>query len=483
MTNKLLKSGFYNTAGGAIRVGLALLTIPILIHLLGVEEYGLWVLASTVLGLVALAEAGLAMATTVFISQDLGKEDIDGLSQTLTVTVGAVLVMATLAAVLLWVSSEAIVSLFPKLEQVQERTIIQALQLGGLAVWARLLQQVLIGIEQAYQRYGLINLLNTLQWVLLSLGLFAIAYRGGHTIELMYWQVALSLATLLSHVCVARFLLQGISPRWAWNLKKGVAIVHYSLMSWATSLGGAIFLRCDRLIVGSFLGSETLAIYAAITDAAGAINLLSSLPVQPLLPILSHQSENFSHPQVRQQVKQFLEINGFVALAMGSFLFIFAPFIMSIMIGHAVNKGNIFAFQAAAVIYALYSLNAVGYYVLLSLAINIGMLIVLASGCLTIALIFVGTNTFGLLGAVLGNLGYLTTWLLLFFAMQKLNFASSLWIQALAFPLVWFLSCILVSLYIPENFEARLALFSAQIIIMLFWFLSAQQHNRKLAKH
>jgi Polysaccharide biosynthesis protein len=69
----MLKNGFYNAAAGAVRVGLAILTIPVLIRLMGVEEYGLWALASAIVGIVTLAEAGLSTATTVFVSQDLGQ--------------------------------------------------------------------------------------------------------------------------------------------------------------------------------------------------------------------------------------------------------------------------------------------------------------------------------------------------------------------------------------------------------------------------
>ena len=122
MKDSFLKNGFYNTAGGIIRIGLAILTIPLLIRLIGVEEYGLWTLASSVIAIVGLAEAGLATATTVFVSQDLGKEDSDGLSQTLTVTVGAMLILATIAAFALWFGAEGIVSIFTKLDNTQQLT-------------------------------------------------------------------------------------------------------------------------------------------------------------------------------------------------------------------------------------------------------------------------------------------------------------------------------------------------------------------------
>jgi O-antigen/teichoic acid export membrane protein len=38
--NNFLKNGFYNTSAGIIRIGLAILTIPLLIRLIGIEDYG-----------------------------------------------------------------------------------------------------------------------------------------------------------------------------------------------------------------------------------------------------------------------------------------------------------------------------------------------------------------------------------------------------------------------------------------------------------
>jgi hypothetical protein len=54
--SNFLKNGFYNTVAGIIRIGLAILTIPLLIRLIGIEEYGLWTLASTVIIVVSVTK-------------------------------------------------------------------------------------------------------------------------------------------------------------------------------------------------------------------------------------------------------------------------------------------------------------------------------------------------------------------------------------------------------------------------------------------
>ncbi len=474
----MLKNGFYNAAAGLVRMGLALLTIPLLIRIIGVEEYGLWTLASAVVGLVALAEAGLSTTTTVFVCQDLGKEDIDGLSQTLTVTVGAMLVLATLAAISLWIGAETIVNLFPKLRQAQQLSVIQTLQIGGLVVWARLQQQVLIGVEQAYQRYGLMNLLNTIQWLLLSLGLLAVAWLGGRIVELMQWQAVASVAVLLSHLWMVRSLLKGIHLRPVWNVKKAIIIARHSLMIWMTTLGGAIFARGDRLVVGSFLGFETLGVYAAITEATGAINSFSALPVQPLVPVLINQTAKHTSSQdLKQLVKQALEVNALVALGCGALLYMFAPFIMHLMLGGAVTEQNIFAFRIATVIYGLYSLNAVGFYILLSLAVNIVMSIQLFSSILSLMLIAIGSSNFGLLGAITGNVGFLITWLMILFALQEMKINLSLWFECLWFPFMWFLVVIFLLFSIDNNLKNKALVCISLGIILCIWFWKVQKYS------
>ncbi|MEA5531949.1 oligosaccharide flippase family protein [Dolichospermum sp. UHCC 0684] len=471
MKNSFLKNGFYNTAGGIIRIGLAILTIPLLIRLIGVEEYGLWTLASSVIAIVGLAEAGLATATTVFVSQDLGKEDSDGLSQTLTVTVGAMLILATIAAFALWFGAEGIVSIFTKLDNTQQLTGVKALQIGGLVLWSRLLQQVLVGVEQAYQRYGLMNLLNTIQSALITLGMLVIAYRGGRTIALMQWQAVAAVAVLLSHAWVVQSLLKTVNLHLAWSKDKGLAVGRYSVMIWLSSLGSALFARGDRIIVGSLLGTQSLGVYAAITDITTQINVLSSLPVQPLVPAVSHLIQNLNNEQTKQNIKQAIQLNGLVALGLGGILITLSPLICSLIFTNVIDIKYIFLFCISTVIYSLYSLNAVGYYILLGIgAANICAIVVAASGFLSLIMIALGAYNFGLIGAICGNFPYLLTNLLLLMGVKHFCIPQNTLIKWLKFPLLFF--CIVVCLHYFILYSNVLRLGSAilQSCILLIWF-------------
>jgi O-antigen/teichoic acid export membrane protein len=472
------KNGYYNAAGGIIRTGLAVLTVPLLIRLIGVGEYGLWTLVSSVIAIVTLAEAGLATSTTVFVSQDLGKEDVDGLSQTLTVTVGAMLTLATFAAIALFFGAESIVNLFTKLDNIQHLAAVNALKIGGLVVWARLLQQVLVGVEQAYQHYDIISFLNTLQYALIAAGMLFVAWKGGRTVALMQWQFVVSIVVLLSHIWAVKSLLKDVSLRLILNKYKVLAVGQYSGMIWLSSLGGALFARADRLIVGSLLGTQILGIYSVMTDITTQINSLSALAVQPLVPRLSNLSakQNINQHELQSQVKQAFQINSFIALVIGGGLLTLADEILHLFITGILSEQYIVPFCIIIVIYSIYSINGVGYYVLLSLnAADKCMYIQIISSVLSLLLIAVGSTKFGLAGAALGNSGYLLVGLLTVVSMRQLHIPFKEWIKWLQIPLLWFILAIVMNTILPIQLPVRISMLILQTLILSVWFIAGQK--------
>lgn len=474
MKQSLLKNGLYNTAAGIVRIGIGLLTIPVLIRTLGIEEYGLWTLAVTTISIVTLAEAGLSLATTMFVSQDLEREDTEGLSQTLTITGGAMLILSVLAGLLLWLFAVPIVGSFAKLQPSQQVVAVQALQLGAVVVWARLLQQVLVGVEQACQRYDLSNAVNTVQTLALSLGMLAVVLSGGKTPELMELQILIAVVGLIAHCWLGWFLLRGFGLRVSWNRRRGVEIFQYSMMSWLTAIGGVLFTQMDKVIVGAVLGTSELGIYAAVTNIATQINVLSALPVQPMMPALSALAvrDDFDPVEVEGRVKQAFIVNSLFALGLGSVLLTVAPFFLTVILGYEPSLNTVLVFRVGVLAYSLYSLNAVGFYLCLGLnAAQMCMTIQVASGVVTLALILVGTNQFGLLGAMLGNMGFVMTWLMNVYGCKLLQIQGHKWLQWLLLPLFVTGSIFLLGIVGGDTLFFKLPIMTLFVICLFSWYV------------
>jgi O-antigen/teichoic acid export membrane protein len=477
----VLKNGLYNALGGIVRIGLALVSVPILIRLIGLEDYGVWTLASSVIGFASLAEGGISVSTTYFLARDIAKNDRAGISETLTATFTAILLMASVAACIFYFGSELFTSFFQKLKSEQYIQVLTSLKIGSFVLWARLLQQHLIGVMQAYEQYRLINILGTIQNSISTIGLIAVAIAGGGVIELMLWQAIQSVGSLVAHLVVGKKIAHYATPKFSWNTSKSIEIFRYSAVAWTGSLGSALFTQGDRLIVGSILDLKTLGIYAAIANIVTQINSLSSLPIAPLLPsIAKHAAQrDADRAVIKQQLKQGLELNALVAFSLGVFIIVMASWITKIIIGPEQTANSIKALQIAGIIYAIYSLNAVGYYILYALGkTKTCTTIHLSSAVISLGLIALTSKYFGLLGAILGNSGYILTILMTILSMKMLDINIGFLVRCLYFPVIWFIGSAWVGIAINGFWEiAKITIYILELLIIIYWFIKSNFKN------
>jgi O-antigen/teichoic acid export membrane protein len=468
-----LKSSFYNAIGGVIRLSVSAFSIPILIRVLGVEEYGVWTLASSVIAVVMLAESGLSFSTTFFVSQSLAKKDVEELSQILTIVFTVIFITATLVSCLVWLGVSPILSVFPRLTSSQIFIAESSLRLGAFVVWSRLIQQVLIGVEQAYQRYGWINFLGSTQALFVNCGMILIAFNGGRSIELMKWQSVISILFLTLHCYVVMLMTSNMRLRLSWSYVKFLDVLKYSISTWISSFGGVLFSQFDRLIVGVMLGAEALGIYSAIINTTVQINTLSAIPIQPIVPILSRLPEESddSNTKVRVIAKKSFETNCVVAFILGMIFLTFDSPIVSFLLNGKMVLNHINEFRYATIIYVLYSMNAIGYYIAFGTnSISTCMSIQILGGISSLSLMYFSIQHFGLTGAILGNAGYCLTLLLTVFGFRKLDIKWREWSSWILIPTsVFSVFCVLLSLF-QDNSLIRILIFISCMLSLILWF-------------
>ena len=283
----------------------------------------------------------------------------------------------------------------------------------------------------------------------------------------MKWQALVGLTTLCIHVILALWLLRHESLRPRWNPAKSREIARFSLLTWFSNLGSVLFTQCDRLVIGRLLGAESLGIYGAVTTVTIQLNALSNLPSQPLVPFISQikTRREFQNDTVRRQVQHSFEMNVLVALGLGIALFVMASLILKIFFPPLLEKNYLAIFQIAVVITAVYSVNTTGYYLMLGVrAVKECMWIQIVTAVVTLALIFLGAWWGGLLGAVVGSLGYQATWLYTILGMKKIELPARAWLGWIGPYAMSFGAVILLSLVLPPNLMLKTALTIAALL-------------------
>jgi O-antigen/teichoic acid export membrane protein len=466
----LLRNGLYNMGAATVRGAVSLLTIPFLIRFLGIREYGVWSLVYAVFALMTMSEAGISVAASVFLSKDLAKNDLREVGRTLTFILSSAVLLSAALGLLLWIAGPLIVRPLVAFGSAERADAGRALQIASFAVSVFILLRTLVGVEQAFDRYRAINALELCQSLLANVGLVVVASLGGRTVDMMKWQVFVCVLLLAAHCCVVLRLLRGKGLSVEWSGSKARQIFRYNLATWVASLGSAAFGQCDRFIVGGVLGAPLLGIYSGITNITSKINSFSATAVQPLVPSLSRDVALDAPAQGR--IRQATHLNALIAIEAGIFLYVLADWVMRVLAPGATTREHLLGLQIAAVIYALYSLSAPGFYILFSVGgARTNAVVTLCSGVVSLALIFVGARYFGLLGSLAGNAGYLCTFLLVVAGLKKTGISLSRYLNWMALPLFWFAIALIVGTILQGHFLWRAVFVVVQAALSLLWFL------------
>ena len=471
--DSVLRNGLYNISGQTLRALIAVLTIPLLIRFLGLREYGVWSLVYAVLASMTLGYGGLGIASAVFLSKDLAEGKHDEAGETLTFVLGSAILLGVALGLILWFLGPVIVSPLAAFGSAERAEARSALQMACFGLPLLILLGTFVGVEQACDRYAAVNTFQTLQAALGNGGLVVVAWSGGRAAALMKWQVVAYSALLIAHSWFVFHLLRGRVLRFQWKASKAARIFRFGLATCGSMIGQDAFRQWSRWIVGALLGAQPLGVYAAITDLTGRVNTFAGTAVQPLAPSLSHGAAK--KIPIEALIRQAAHLNALIAVEAGIFVYLLADVVMRVLVPAATSPQDIRALQVAAVIYALYSLNAPSYFVLFSTReARTNATVVLSSAILSLGLISLGAWRFGLLGAVAGNAGNLGNLLMVLFAMRKVGLTVRHYAAWIAFPLLGMGAALLAGAVLENHFWGRVTFVAIQAWFLLSWFSDQQ---------
>lgn len=466
------KNSLYNTIGGIIRLGLGLISVPLLTRNLGIEKYGLYSATSSILNIAVFSEWTIAASITVYLSTSIplssGNETTLEKTNNLSIAALYVIILALITSVLLYCSIPWLLLFFKNLNLVEKKVLKEVIQIGSWTVCARLFIQFFIGILQANKEYGMINILSTFLTAVSSVLALYISFTSQDILMIQRLQLVAVLIALILYYTYCLYL--GYLPR-AYFMKptinQFINLSRYGVRTLVTALGSTLFSQFDRLIILRLFGVEWAGIYSVITTIANQINVVSSMPIQPLLPVLSEYYQKISKNKAAENIliKAFV-INTALVLICGSGIIFFSSEIVKFIFKD--SQFSIFTIRrcliAVTIAYSIYSFNAVGYFTLLAIQHERFVRnIVLISGVFSLCVIYILSANFGVIGGCFGNLGYSLTLLLNMKCINSLNISNRKLFQKIAPLLIVTFFVICLSLLFNS-------LFVNVILYLLFTF-------------
>ena len=281
---RLSVSATWNIVGYLIPILVALVTVPVLVHYLGRDRFGLLSLAWVLIGSFSVIDLGLGRTLTQFVASALGRGDVAAIAPLVWSSLLVMFIFGALAGSGVAVLAPRLVHSGLRIPVALQGESLQSLYLIALGIPIVLVTAGLRGVLEAQQRFGLSNM------VRIPLGIMTFA---GPLLVLPF-TVRLSAVVLVLIVCrcfaaVAYLVLclrvtPGLARRAGPRLSLMASLLRMGAWISISNLITPVFLYTDRFVIGAVISVGAVAYYTVPFDLAARILVIPGAIAAVLFP-------------------------------------------------------------------------------------------------------------------------------------------------------------------------------------------------------
>ena len=344
-----------------------LLVAPIVLHRLGVAEYGIWTLATAAVSTGSIVASGFGDANIQHVATLRGSGATAAMGNAVRSMVGINLTLGTALALAGWLLSPYAARHIAASDLAGQRTCLIALRIASVLMLVRALESVSISTQRAFERYGAAVRISIGVRLLTLIAAALLAYMGRGTANIMEATIALTTLGLWAQFLRLRRLLGGLSLWPAFNREATHALFAFGIFSWLQAFAGVIFTQVDRLLLGVSLGAVAVASYALCIQLAQPIFGLTASALHFLFPYLSGRAATISTAQLKRALLRAFACNLLLVCIGASLLLAFGVPILRVWAGEAIAQAAAPIFPLIVLGSALLGLSVTGTYAMLAL--------------------------------------------------------------------------------------------------------------------
>lgn len=283
----LMRSTVSNYIGRFVHLGTWFLLTPFILHRLGSDLYGLWVLVGSVVGYSSILDFGISSAVTKYVAEFRARDDWDEARQ----LVGTALLLYSGLGMAVIVLSVLVAPFFTDLFNVPPAD-------RSTAFWLVVLMGVHFGLSipcgtpssvlQGFQRFDLINLLGVSSTLARAGAIVAVLLAGAGPIGIVIVDITVMVLVQIPSIWLIRrtepdfgFRLRGASRAMARR------ITSFSSSSFMLHVGGRLETQTDEIVIGATLPVGIVAPYNLARMLSSLPQMLAEQFLTLLLPLAS----------------------------------------------------------------------------------------------------------------------------------------------------------------------------------------------------
>jgi O-antigen/teichoic acid export membrane protein len=412
--------------------------MPFLISNLGDHDYGIWLVATSLVGTYYLLDFGLAATVMRYAALSVGSGDVQHLSRVVTTALAIYALLAT--AVLLVTLVLGYLAPQWNVAANDASDFRHVILITGLSMALGFPFKAFAGILQARLRYDLLSSISLFKMIFSTACTIFLVLQGYGIVALAYIGLIAGLLSDLAFLAYARREAPGLEVRRSlFDLSLLRQLGSFSIWSFLIQLAGQLRFRIDALVIGSMRGATDVTQYtvgARLSEIPDGVLYQATNIVQPLLT--GHFAEG-KQQRMLETLSLYTRINAAFGVYVTGMLLILGEAFISRWMG-AGYSNSIFVLYALTLTRCLgfilnpldNSLYAIGKIQFLA-AVNI------LDAAVNVALSIWLGGMYGIIGVALGTLIPMTATRLLFvmpYACRQLGWPLTAYLRVVGRPLL-----------------------------------------------
>ena len=258
---KYIKNSFFNVIGWVWITLLSIITVPIVIHHIGIEQYGILALVFLLLGYFAFLDLGMGEAVVKFVSEYYAKNDLKQINKVINSILVIYMIVGLIGVTLIIFFAKFYAIRLFKISPEYAQIARLSFYIAAVGFLLNLIMAVFSKIPEGMQRFDITAKITIIMGTLINLGNIIVVLKGGELLELVIVNFCGTFVGLFLYYVYSKAIFKGLKINFifSWNdLKKSFSFGLYTIL---TRLASVISYSLLQMIVGIILGPVSVAIY------------------------------------------------------------------------------------------------------------------------------------------------------------------------------------------------------------------------------
>ncbi len=364
LSKRTAKNSFYGFLSYVVPIFFTIFLTPLIIHKLGIERYGLFVLASVITTFFSLLTFGLSYGVAKVVSEYHGHKRSEGVKE----VIGSTLMLLLGVGVIGLIGSSLVgfygldVLKIPLAEHAQARIIFI---LAGLGFMFSCLCSAFTGAITASHRADVYTKIYLSGMIVLNLGMIGLLDLGFGVLSLIAMQVVTNIGLLVSYYLALRKIIPEIPIRIMYSKKYFLPYLKLNVYAYVHESAATLLFQLDKVLISTILGPAAVSYYnisgTVSQKIQGTVGSLTSI----FLPVSSSLSANSEHERLRHIYRKTLRLVSVIGFALMSIVIAFGKPILQYWVGQDFLAQSLTGLYILAVTYFILGIfTSFGHFML-----------------------------------------------------------------------------------------------------------------------